>query len=405
MSLHDHDPASFPHGFLWGASTAAHQVEGNNTNSDFWAIENADSSPLPDRSGDACDSYHRWPEDLELLAASGLNAYRFSLDWSRIEPVRGKVSLAELAHYRRMIEASFALGVEPIVTLHHFTSPRWFTESGGWTAADAIETFAAYVRSVTSILDGVKRVCTINEPNMLAMLADLLRSQRPTQGVAGAMPAPDETVSMAIIAAHHAAREVLRASTTAEVGWTIACQVFQAEPGAEDVTRAWAWPREDRFIDAAADDDFLGVQAYTRIRVGLDGPLPIPADAHTTLTGWEFYPPAIGEALRHAAERLPGKPLLVTENGVATRDDEERIDYTREALLSVARVIADGIDVTGYLHWSWLDNYEWGSYDPTFGLVAVDRATFERRPKPSAAWLGALARERGASIFRAISPV
>ena len=164
------------------------------------------------------------------------------------------------------------------------------------------------------------------------------------------------------------------------------------------MTREWGRSREDAFIAAAAEDDFVGVQAYARVRIGLDGAVPSPDGTRTTVTGWEFYPTAAGEALRHTAALLPGMPLVVTENGIATHDDVERIEYTTGALQSVAAAIADGLDVRGYFHWSWLDNYEWGSYEPTFGLVAVDRETFRRTVKPSAHWLGQIARANGAGL-------
>jgi beta-glucosidase len=382
---------TFPVNFLWGAATAAHQIEGNNVNSDLWAVENEPDSPLPERSGDACDSYHRWAEDLDILSWAGLNTYRFSLDWSRIEPSPGHVSNAELAHYRRIIDGCFERRITPVVTAHHFSSPRWFAQRGGWLAEDAVARFENYVRAVVPIVKDVPWVCTFNEPNMLAMMVNMLREGRRAENVAGAMPPPDVAISNVLIQAHHAVTPILREGTSAAVGWTIANQNFQAAPGADDVMREWAWFREDLFIDAARADDFIGIQAYTRVRIGHDGALPLPDGARTTITGWEYYPTAAAEALRHTAQLAPGVPLLVTENGIATADDRERIEYTTGSLQAVAAAIADGIDVRGYIHWSLLDNFEWGSYAPTFGLIAVDRETFARTPKPSLGWLGGIA--------------
>jgi beta-glucosidase len=185
----------------------------------------------------------------------------------------------------------------------------------------------------------------------------------------------------------------------AKVGWTIANQNFEAEPGAEQLASEWAWSREDLFIDAAAEDDFIGVQAYTRVRLGKHGPLEPPQGSRTTLTGWEYYPQAMAGALRHTARRLPGVPMMVTENGIATATDAERIAYTSTVLAGIAEVIREGLDVRGYLHWSWLDNFEWGSYTPTFGLVSVDRRTFARTLKPSATWLGEMARTNGTNVL------
>src|SRR5687768_11484457 len=142
---------NLPDGFLWGAATAPHQIEGNNVNSDFWASEQA--RPGMERSGDACDSYHRFDEDMRLLAGAGLNAYRFGVEWARIEPEPGQISRAELAHYRRMIDTAVGYGLTPVVTLHHFTNPRWFAAEGGWMGERAIERFRAYVETVTGILD------------------------------------------------------------------------------------------------------------------------------------------------------------------------------------------------------------------------------------------------------------
>lgn len=199
-----------------------------------------------------------------------------------------------------------------------------------------------------------------------------------------------------MIAAHLAAVKAVRAIDPAiQVGWTIANQVYQALPGAEDVTAAYRHPREDIFIEAARDDDWIGVQSYTRTKIGPDGPIPAPQDAERTLTQWEFYPEAVGHALRHTVDVIgPDVPLIVTENGIATADDTRRIDYYAGALDAVAAALDDGLNIGGYLAWSALDNYEWGSYRPTFGLIAVDPVSFARTAKPSAAWLGALGRTR-----------
>jgi beta-glucosidase len=375
---------SFPEGFLWGAAGSAHQIEGNNVSSDLWELEG--KGRLAERSGDACDSYHRWPEDLDIVRDVGLRAYRFSVEWARVEPVEGQVSKAQLAHYRRVIDGCLERGLTPVVTLHHFTSPRWFQRAGGWRAGEAVELFRRYVRAVLPILDGVPWVCTINEPNMVALIANMMKD-----GEAGATAPPDQEVADALAAAHRAAREELGAAGL-KSGWTIANQNYQPAGGARAERDAWAWPREDQFLEVAKGDDFIGVQAYSRVLVGPGGALPVPEDARRTLMGWEFYPQALGDAVRYTAERLPGVPILVTENGVATSDDAERVEYTRGALTGLHAALAEGIDVRGYLHWALLDNYEWGSYAPTFGLVSVDRETFARTVKPSARWLGEVSR-------------
>ncbi|MER6723798.1 glycoside hydrolase family 1 protein [Streptomyces halstedii] len=391
-----HTPVPFPDGFLWGASTAAHQIEGNNTDSDWWVKEHTAGTHIQEPSLDACDSYHRWREDMDLLAGLGFTDYRFSVEWARVEPVEGRFSRAELAHYRRMVEGAIARGLRPMVTLHHFTVPQWFEERGGWTAEGATELFARYVAACAPVIsEGVSHVCTINEPNMIAVMAG--QAKRGDIGFPPAgLPTPDDETTQAVIAAHHAAVKEIRALDAGiQVGWTVANQVYQARPGAEAVTAAYRQPREDVFIEAARGDDWIGVQSYTRTEIGPDGPVPAAEGVERTLTQWEYYPAAVGHALRHTAEVIgPDMPLIVTENGIATADDTRRIDYYTGALDEVAAAVQDGLNVQGYLAWSALDNYEWGSFAPTFGLIAVDRETFERTARPSALWLGSLGRSR-----------
>jgi beta-glucosidase len=385
------DSCKFPPDFLWGASTSAHQTEGNNTASDLWAAENTPGSPFAERSGDACDSLHRWPEDLDLIADLGLTAYRFSIEWARIEPEQGHPSAAMLARYRRLIAGCLERSITPVVTLHHFTSPHWFTKRGGWTAPDAPDLFSAYARTVAPILDGVPWICTINEPNMVAIVHRALTAHAQAEPAAAGLPEPDPVVTAALIRAHHSARQELTAVTAARTGWTVANLNVQAADGAHQAAARWRELREDQFLAPAADDDFIGVQAYTRTLVGPGGPIPPGPGTRQTLTGWEYWPGAAAEAVRHTAAAIPGVPILVTENGIATADDTERVDYTSTALAGLLHAISDGIDVRGYLHWSLLDNYEWGSYQPTFGLIAVDRSTFARTVKPSGRWLGKVA--------------
>jgi beta-glucosidase len=380
---------SFPADFLWGAATAAHQTEGNNVNSDWWVREHAVGTSVAEPSGDACDSYHRYPEEIALLAELGFNTYRFSLEWSRIEPERGFVSRAAIDHYRRMVAACRAAGLTPMVTLHHFTLPRWFAALGGWQAPNAPELFVRFTEAALPILtDGVEWVCTINEPNGVAGAVGQNNSNLPTHIYA----LPDPQVSQTLVLAHRASREVLASVPAVKSGWAIATLAFQSEPGCEQVAHAYGRPREDFFLEAARGDDFVGVQAYTRTVIGPDGPRPPRNGVETTQMGWEYYPPAVGDGIRNAWKLAEGVPVIITENGIATADDTRRVAYTAGALSAVHQAMGDGIDVRGYLHWSALDNYEWGSFRPTFGLIAVDRETFARTPKPSARWLGQVAR-------------
>ncbi|KAA9105867.1 glycoside hydrolase family 1 protein [Microbacterium rhizomatis] len=396
--------SNFPANFLWGASTSPHQTEGDNVHSDWWAREGL--IPGMEPSGKAVDSYHRYREDMTLLADAGLNAYRFGIEWARVEPRAGQTSHAELAHYRDMIDTALELGLTPVVTLHHFSSPRWFAEQGGWTAPDAVDRFVHYVQTVSDILEDVPWVATINEPNMLAMMimmeeafrtgqigqwqSPTVEGEPPGEDRPAALPTPDRRFALPLIEAHHAARDVLRSRTNARVGWTVANQAFTAAPGGETRLEEVRYDWEDFYLNATAGDDFIGVQAYSSQQVDQDGVVPHPPHPDNTLVGTAYRPDALSIAVRHTWGRT-GLPILVTENGIATADDSRRIAYTSDALSHLDQAIGDGVDVRGYLHWSLLDNYEWGHWGPTFGLVAVDRKTFQRTPKPSLAWLGSCA--------------
>ncbi len=391
-------PPAFPPDFLVGASTSAHQIEGGNVNSTWWALEHRPGSPVSEPSGDAADGYHRWEDDLDLIADLGLSAYRFSVEWARIEPEPGFVSRAALQHYRRIVEGLRARDVEPVVTLHHFTDPRWFARKGGWSAgSEAVDRFASYVHALQPVLDGVEWVVTINEPNMVAIMASVARALRGEEAASdglGPLPMPDTDVGDVLADAHRAARDVLHhLDGDLRVGWSVANQVVQSVPGGEEAAATYRETREDRYLRVSAVDDFVGVQSYTRTVFGPDGPVRDDPEDTRTLTGWEHHPAALGEAVRHTREVVgDAVPILVTENGIATDDDARRIAYTADALAGLRAAMDDGADVRGYLHWSLLDNYEWGSFHATFGLVGWDPDTFDRSPKPSAWWLGDLAR-------------
>lgn len=424
---------AFPDGFLWGAATAAHQVEGGNTTSDFWEQEHAPGSSFAEPSGDACDHYRLYRQDIALLGELGFTSYRFTIEWARVEPEDGFVSRAAIAHYRDVLEACHEHGVTPMVTLHHFTSPRWLTRLGGWEHEDTPERFAAYCRRVMAELGPlIPYAATINEANIARltrrMIEDATSARRAGTGAgieqapvgvgtakaedadrgrASGTDAPDgsapsrpksflftfseaglDVVKRAHMEARRAVKEV---SPSTRVGLTLALQDYQAGPdGATAAAERWAESFDD-FLPAVEGDDFLGVQNYSRVVVGADGPLPHPDGAELTQMGYEFYPQALENVLRRAA--VAGLPMFVTENGIATGDDTRRTEFTRLALEGLERCLADGVDVRGYYHWSALDNFEWMlGYAPTFGLIAVDRDTQRRSVKDSARYLGAVAR-------------
>jgi beta-glucosidase len=403
----------FPDGFLWGAATAGHQVEGGNVNADLWPLEWAENSIFVEPSGDACDHYHRYPEDIAVLAELGLNAYRFSLEWSRIEPEPGYFSRAALDHYRRMIGCCLEHDVTPVVSLNHFTTPRWFAGDGGWSHDESPDRFGRYADRVGQHLgDLLSWVCTLNEPNLMAMMRHTGRVPMGTSDRGLEVEAPHSTPAgiggfdastyrighvgaeiERMAAVHRRAVDAIKSvRNDVEVGWTLALVDLQPAEGGEQRCELARRRGLIDWIDVARDDDFVGVQTYSRNLIGPNGQVPVAEGVPTMQTGWEVYPEALEHTVRLAAEHSR-VPVLVTENGMATDDDEARLAYTSSALEGLARCIDDGIDVRGYLHWTLLDNFEWmAGYAKTFGLIAVDRDTFTRTVKPSARWLGGVAR-------------
>lgn len=380
---------SFPAGFLWGVSVGAHQTEGNNLGSDWWFRENEPGSTVRERSGDAVDSYHRWREDFDLAAGAGFTDYRFGVEWARIEPVDGHPSRAQVDHYRRMVDGAAVRGLRPLLTLHHFTNPLWFTASGGWGRTDAIPRFLRYIDALAPVIDaGVARVMTFNEPNVLATFPRIAAGRGE---LSEGLPEPDEVLARVLIETHQAAVARLRdRHPGVELGWGISVQDYRAAPGAEADAETYSETRDQQFVRAAVGDDFVGVHAYTGGLIGIGGKPVVDPHAERTQTGWAVLPDALGGAVRRVSRIAPHLPIIVTENGIATADDRRRITFTDAALASLRGAMDDGADVRGYFHWSLLDNWEWGSWSPRFGLVAVDPETFARIPKPSLAWLGSL---------------
>jgi beta-glucosidase len=381
----------FPEGFLWGVATSGHQIEGANVNSDWWAWEHTPGSGCAASSGDACDSLHRWREDVSLVSGMGLGAYRFSLEWSRIEPAEGEFSRAWLDHYRRICAACLEDGVVPVVTFHHFTTPRWLAARGGWENPDAAAHFERFVeRAGAHLGDLIGWACTLNEPNVIGVMGY-------TRGDFPPGVKDDLTRHLAVndvmVDAHHRAVGALRSGPgTFPVGMTLSMAELVAEPGGEVVRDAAEEILENRFLRGTEGDDFIGVQCYTRTHLGPEGEAPDDPDVPKTQMGYEIWPPAVEYAVRRAAA-VTGIPVLVTESGIGTDDDAQRIGYLAAVLAGVRRCLDDGVDVRGYFVWTLMDNFEWNDgFRPTFGLHEVDRSTFERRPKPSAGWIGAVAR-------------
>ncbi|OYU35401.1 family 1 glycosylhydrolase [Novosphingobium sp. PASSN1] len=396
-------PQPFPSNFIWGAATAGHQVEGNNVNADCWLLENIKPSAFVERSGDAANSFELWRTDLDLAKNLGLNAYRFSLEWARIEPEPGQFSIAMLDHYKAMIEGARAVGLKPIVTFNHFTTPIWFAARGGWMNDEAPQLFARFCdKAARHLAAGIDHATTLNEPNLAGVLQYILppflldQDKAMVEAAAkklgvplflagNALYQPDRAKVQANLQAGHtqgkAAIKAVRGDLP--VGVSLA-MIDDQEATRGSVRDAMREKFYNSWLRLAQADDFLGVQNYERALWGKTGKLPAPADGRRNYIGAEVYPASLAGAVRYAHE-VSKVPIMVTEHGVGTEDDTTRAWFIPEALDHLRAAIADGVPVKGYLHWSLIDNFEWVfGYKPKFGLHSFDRETFARTPKPSA---------------------
>jgi len=392
----------FPPGFLWATATAAHQVEGGNTNNDWWAFEQQPGRIWNgDKSGIAVDHYQRYRADFAMLRRLGNTSHRLSIEWSRVEPSPGEFDARQLRHYRDVLGELREQGMTPMLTLHHFANPIWFAERGGWAARGAAAAFLPFVRRVIDELgDLVSLWCTINEPNIYATQGWILGAWPP--GRKNDVPGLWRVLAN-LRQAHEAAYAIIKERLPdAQVG--LAHNKFWLVPARprNPLDRAAArtarttmdyWPvgrgRLQRTV--AASGDFIGLNHYSGRLVRFDPRRPRSQFVQ------QFNPPGFpisdfGDAvkpdwIRQALVDLKpfAKPVYVTESGIATHEDEWRQEFLRAILAEVHGAIADGVDVRGFYHWTSMDNFEWAwGYKMKFGLIEVDRKTMERTPKPSA---------------------
>ena len=395
-----------PQSFLWGAATAGHQIEGSNTNSDTWFLERTEPSIFSEPSGDACNSFELWKEDLGLCTALGLNSYRFSVEWARIEPTPGTFDPDALDHYERIVDGCLERGLAPVVTYNHFTSPHWFASGGGFLAADAAERFAAYCERITQTFgDRIAYAVTLNEPQLhrilqwvplpdfvwdlgkatLAAAAEAVGAERYRTGnvwVREEWPEFEDAYAAAHVAARTAIKSV---RSDLPVGLSVAmvddCAVGD-DTSVVDRVRAESY---DRWFDLAAEDDFVGVQNYERRWYDGNGSVEIETDLPRNDMGSPVDPASLAGAVAYAYERS-GVPIVVTEHGISTHDDTLRAGLIPPAIDQLIELRDGGMPILGYFHWSLMDNFEWvAGYGHKLGLHSVDFETFERTPKPSAA--------------------
>jgi beta-glucosidase len=388
----------FPTGFLWGTSSAAYQIEGDNKNCDWWEWERKGRIVSGDTAALACDSYHRYREDISLLRELNQNAHRLSIEWSRIEPAEGAFDARQIRHYRDVLGEMREQGILPMVTLHHFTNPLWFVGKGGWTSPDAVRAFMPFVHRVIDELGDLAGMwCTINEPSIYSAngwitgefppgdRGNLAAQYRVTRNMHRAHELayaaikrrwPDAQVGLShhkflLLPASSKRRDVLaaRAAQAVTDRWPVAPGQFRriVEASSDFIGIAHYWGQLCAFDPLRPQDQFVR-------RFNPPGPL--------TEMGFVSDPTWMRGVLREL--KRYGKPVYITENGLATQDEAWRERYLGEVLAEVHRSIGDGVDVRGYFHWTNMDNFEWArGYTCHFGLIAVDRRTMERTIKQS----------------------
>ena len=372
----------FPEGFLWGAATSAHQVEGGNFN-DWSEWEKKSAQAENYISGRACDHYNLYEQDFDIAKSLGHNAHRFSIEWSRVEPEQGKFNEAELGHYCRVISALRERGLEPFVTLWHFTLPLWAAEQGGWQNKKTAEDFCRYVEKVVGAFKPeVKFWIILNEPDVYPAESYLKGAWPPQKKNIFAYLKVIKNLSKA----HKTAYEIIKKiEPEAQVG--IAKNNIYFEPYKNKLINLCLkkladWWCNFYFLNRIKNfQDFIGLNYYFHnlINCGFSkNENKIVSDM-----GWELYPQGIYYILKDLQKYQ--KPIYITENGLADSQDQKRAWFIKETLRSVHQAIEEGVDVRGYFHWSLLDNFEWDKgFWPRFGLVEIDYKTLERKVRPSA---------------------
>ena len=393
----------FPQDFLWGAATSAYQVEGGNVNCDWWQWEKDKGK---ENSGQACRHYEFYEQDFDLAKNLNHNAHRLSIEWSRIEPREGEFSKGELKHYIDVILSLRARNIEPVVTLHHFTNPAWFSKSGGWEKRGSVARFLRYCDFVTrSLAQHVRYWITINEPNVYISHAYILGVWPPE----AKSYLKAKTVENNFIAAHIRAfriiHKIYRELSLGEPSVGIAQNMMAFLPCTESLKNRFAALLRDKWYNLGFLDkimrhntmDFIGVNYYSRQLVELkkwginnfatdvckNNHFPVKKNS----LGWDIYPEGLFELLLKL--KIYRLPVIITENGICTADDNLRWDYIYAHLKNIRLAMEKGVPVIGYLYWSLMDNFEWDKgFGPRFGLIDIDYSSYKRTIRESAVKFG-----------------
>jgi beta-glucosidase len=405
----------FPENFLWGSATAAHQVEGDNTNNNWFLFENAkdaDGNPKihkNQKAGDAADHWNRYRDDIKLMQSLGLNSYRFSVEWSKIEPRPGHFDISVLKHYQGMVKALLQAGIEPVITLHHFTDPIWFTDKGGWLQEEPWNDFLPFVRTTADFLgEDIRIWCTFNEPSVYAVNGWFTGEFPPGKNNAQEAALVLQNMLLTHAYSYKLIKEKL---PQAQVGLVKYIQIFDPANARNpfDVLATLLLDRNFNhsvlaFLksgnysfnfpglatqkhkgDLGESFDFIGLNYYTRsfrsFKPGAANPIAeIIKNKREERTdmNWEIYPEGLYRALK-MVKSYTEKPIYITENGIADNSDTKRENYIRHHLAAVNYAIGEGIDIRGYFYWSLLDNFEWAhGFDKRFGLYKVNFQTQQR---------------------------
>jgi beta-glucosidase len=393
----------FPRGFLWGAATSAYQVEGNNRNADWWQWEKDTGK---ENSGQACRHYELYAQDFDLARDLHHNAHRLSIEWSRIEPEEGKFSQQELQHYLDVIRALRQRNIEPVVTLHHFTNPAWFSRSTGWEKPRSPSAFLRYCEFVVRALaEHVHYWITINEPTIYLSHAYIMGVWPPQARSIPMAKAVENNLIAAHIRSFRLIHSIYRESNLPAPAVGIAQHMQAFIPCTQAAKNRFAAYLRDRWYNFGIIDsitrhraaDFIGINYYSRQMVDLKkwGLSNFTRDiceknhhpVRKNSLGWDIYPEGLYELLMKLKKyRLP---IIVTENGICTENDDLRWQFIRAHLENIHRALKEGAAVTGYLYWSLMDNFEWDKgFTPRFGLLEIDYSTFARTIRNSAVRFG-----------------
>lgn len=389
----------FPQGFLWGAATSAYQVEGNNVNADWWPWEKEAGK---ENSGQACRHYEFYEQDFDLAQSLDHNAHRLSIEWSRIEPQEGKFSHEALRHYIEVIVALRKRRIEPIVTLHHFTNPLWFAKMGGWTDRKSIGCFLRYCDFMArSLAPHVRYWITLNEPTVYLSHAYVFGAWPPQErSYLRAWDVADNLVA-AHIKAYGLIHKIYEELNFPKPSVSVAQYTQAFVPCTQALRDRFACRIRDKWFNFWVLDrifrrsalDFIGLNYYSRQLVELDkwGVTNVLMDVcknnhhpvKKNSLGWDIYPEGLYEMLLKCKKY--NLPVIITENGICTDDDDQRWEYIHSHLKEIARAMEAGVRVSGYLYWSLIDNFEWDKgFRPKFGLIDVDYSTYKRTVRQSA---------------------